>query len=296
MAIKIISGILVLMTLVFIVIFLKDWIKTKNEGRLEKGSFLVFGIIGFIVNFFDTLGIGSYAPTTAIFKFFKLVDDRVIPGTLNVATTVPVVVEALVFMTVIKVDIATLVAMIISATLGVYFGAGIVSKLPERKVQIGMGTALLAVAGLMLIGLLGIMPVGGEATALTGWKLVVGVVGNFILGALMSLGIGIYAPCMALVFLLGMSPKVAFPIMMGSCAYLLPVGSARFVKEGAYNRKASLPINLFGIVGVLIAAFIVKELPLTTLKWIVVFVIIFASMMMFNSAKKNKAALKNETA
>lgn len=288
MAIKIISGILILMTLVFIVVFLKDWIKTKNEGKLEKGNFFIFGIIGFVVNFFDTLGIGSFAPTTAIFKFSKLVDDKVIPGTLNVATTVPVVVEALVFMTVIKVDILTLVAMIAAATLGVYFGAGIVSKLPERKIQIGMGTALLAVAALMLVGLLGVMPVGGEAIALTGWKLVVGVVGNFILGALMSLGIGIYAPCMALVFLLGMSPKVAFPIMMGSCAYLLPVGSIRFIKEGAYNRKASLPITIFGIVGVLIAAFIVKELPLTILKWVVVCVIIFASAMMFNSARKNK--------
>ncbi len=288
MAIKIISGILVILALYFTVIFLKDYVKTVKENRLEKGNFFVFGLIGLVVNFFDTLGLGSFAPSTAIFKFTKLVDDRIIPGTLNVANCLPVVAEALIFMTVIKVDITTLIAMIVSATLGAYFGAGLIAKLPKRKVQIGMGSALIVVALFILAGLLNIMPVGGEATGLTGIKLVIGVVGNFILGALMSLGIGIYAPCMALVFALGMSPKVAFPIMMGSCAFLQPVGAAKFVKEGAYNRKASLPINLFGIIGVMIAAFIVKELPLNTLKWLIVFVILFAAAIMFRSAMTEK--------
>jgi uncharacterized membrane protein YfcA len=289
-AITIISAILVALTLYFAFVFLKDYMKTVKENRLEQGNFFVFGLIGFVVNFFDTLGLGSFAPSTAIFKFTKLVDDRIIPGTLNVANCVPVVAEALVFMTVIKVDILTLIAMIIAATLGAYFGAGFVAKLPKKKVQIGMGTALIIVALFILAGLLKIMPLGGEATALTGVKLVIGVVGNFVLGALMTLGIGIYAPCMALVFALGMSPKVAFPIMMGSCAFLQPVAAAKFVKEGAYNRKASLPINLFGVVGVLIAAFIVKSLPLEILKWLIVFVILFASIMMFRSALKGEKA------
>ncbi|EET87789.1 conserved hypothetical protein [Clostridium carboxidivorans P7] len=263
--------------------------KTKQEGRLEEGgNWLVYGIVGLIANFFDTLGIGSFAPTTAVYKFLKLVDDRIIPGTLNVANCVPVVTEALIFMTVIKVDITTLVTMILAATAGSYFGAGIVSKLPKKKVQIGMGIALLIVAFVMLSGLLNIMPIGGTATSLTGVKLIVGLIGNFILGALMCIGIGNYAPCMALVFALGMSPKVAFPIMMGSCAFLEPVAAIKFIREGAYHRKVSLATNLFGIIGVLIAAYIVKELPLTMLKWVVVFVIVFTSIIMFKSAMKKK--------
>lgn len=289
MIIKIVSGILMALTLVFAFIFFQDYMKTKKEGRLEKGgNWLVYGIVGLIANFFDTLGIGSFAPTTAVYKFLKLVDDRIIPGTLNVANCIPVVTEALIFMTVIKVDITTLITMIIAATAGSYFGAGIVSKLPKKKVQIGMGIALLVVAFVMLSGLLNIMPIGGTSTALTGVKLVIGLIGNFILGALMCIGIGNYAPCMALVFALGMSPKVAFPIMMGSCAFLEPVAAIKFVKEGAYHRKVSLATNLFGIIGVLIAAYIVKELPLTMLKWVVVFVIIFTSIIMFRSAMKNK--------
>jgi uncharacterized membrane protein YfcA len=289
MIIKIVSGILMAFTLVFTFIFFKDYMKAKKEGRLEEGgNWLVYGIVGLIANFFDTLGIGSFAPTTAVYKFLKLVDDRIIPGTLNVANCVPVVAEALIFMTVIKVDITTLITMIIAATAGSYFGAGIVAKLPKKKVQIGMGLALLVVAFVMLSGLLNIMPIGGTSTELTGVKLVIALIGNFILGALMCIGIGNYAPCMALVFALGMSPKVAFPIMMGSCAFLEPVAAIKFIKEGAYHRKVSLATNLFGIIGVLVAAYIVKELPLTMLKWVVVFVIIFASIIMFRSAMKNK--------
>jgi len=289
MVIKIISGILIVFTLVFAFIFCKDYLKTKEEGRLEEGgNWVVYGIVGLIANFLDTLGIGSFAPTTAVYKFLKLVDDRIIPGTLNVANCIPVVAEALIFMTVIKVDITTLVTMILAATAGSYFGAGIVAKLPKKKVQIGMGIALFVVAFVMLSGLLNIMPVGGDATALTGAKLIVALLGNFIIGALMCIGIGSYAPCMALVFALGMSPKVAFPIMMGSCAFLEPTAAIKFVREGAYHRKVSLATNIFGVIGVLIAAYIVKELPLTTLKWVVVFVIIFTACMMFRSAIKNK--------
>lgn len=289
MIIKIVSGILIAFTLVFAFIFFMDYMKTKKEGRLEEGgNWLVYGIVGLIANFFDTLGIGSFAPTTAVYKFLKLVDDRIIPGTLNVANCIPVVTEALIFMTVIKVDTTTLITMIISATAGSYFGAGIVSKLPKKKVQIGMGLALLVVAFVMMSGMLNIMPVGGTSTSLTGGKLIIGLIGNFILGALMCIGIGNYAPCMALVFALGMSPKIAFPIMMGSCAFLEPVAAIKFIKEGAYHRKVSLATNIFGIVGVLIAAYIVKELPLTMLKWVVVFVIIITSIIMFRSAMKNK--------
>lgn len=281
-------AVLVALTLYFSVVFFKDYLKAQKEGRLESSSFLALGAVGFLTNFFDTLGIGSFAPTTALLKNFKLSADRTIPGTLNVACTIPVVIEALIFITVIQVEPVTLVAMLAAATIGAFFGAGIVSKLPERKIQLAMGVALLIVVCVMLAGQLKLMPSGGEAIGLTGVKLVAAVVGNFILGALMTLGIGLYAPCMALVFALGLSPKVAFPIMMGSCAFLMPVASAKFIKEGAYDRKASMAITVFGTIGVLIAAYIVKSLPLNVLRWLVDAVIIYTAVMMFKSASDSK--------
>ena len=288
MLIKVVLGLLAVLTLYFAVVFFRDYAKTSRIGKLERGNFFALGGVGFVTNFFDTLGIGSFATTTALFKFFNLTEDRTIPGTLNVACTIPVVAEALIFITVIKVEPITLITMLVSATVGAFIGAGIVAKLDERKVQLGMGTALLIVALLMLASQLKLMPIGGVAIGLTGGKLIIAIVGNFILGALMTLGIGLYAPCMALVFALGMSPQVAFPIMMGSCAFLMPVASAKFVKEGAYDRKASFAITLFGFVGVLIAAYLVKSLPLNILTWVVIAVIIYTAIMMFRSAKMNR--------
>ena len=282
----IVLSVLGLLTLYFAIVFFKDYMLASKEGRLEKPSFLATGAVGFATNFFDTLGIGSFAPLTALLKQFKLTKDRTLPGTLNVSCTIPVVLEAFIFITVIKVDALTLVTMLAAATIGAILGAGFVAKLDVKKIQLGMGIALLIVACIMILQQLKIFPAGGDAIGLSGAKLIVAIVANFVLGALMTLGIGLYAPCMALVFALGLSPAIAFPIMMGSCAFLMPAASVKFVKEGAYDRKASMAITVCGIIGVLIAAYIVKSLPLDILKWLVVVVIIYTSAMMFKSFAK----------
>jgi hypothetical protein len=167
--------------------------------------------IGAITNFFDTLGIGSFATTTALFRFQRLVPDRIIPGTLNSGHTLPTVVQAFIYTTMVKVDVLTLLALIAAAVLGAYLGAGIVASWSKRRVQIGMGAALLVAATLMLMTQLNLFPGGGEALGVRGIKLLIGVAVNFALGALMSLGIGLYAPCMILISLLGMNPTAAFP-------------------------------------------------------------------------------------
>ncbi|SNS66295.1 Sulfite exporter TauE/SafE [Anaerovirgula multivorans] len=283
-------GILGLLTAWFGFEFAKDL--SKNQVNMEsETNFVTSSAIGFATNFFDTLGIGSFAPTTALLRGFKQIQDKVLPGTLNVSCTIPVVAEAFIFITVITVEPVTLIGMLAAATLGAWLGAGFVSNLPEKKVQLGMAVALLVTAFLMLAGMMGWMPGGGDAIGLTGMKLIIAIGGNFILGALMTLGIGLYAPCMALIYFLGMSPAVAFPIMMGSCAFLMPVASVKFVREGSYNRKASLAIAIFGLVGVFIAAYIVKSLPLDILRWLVIAVVTYTSITMFKSATKPAEAI-----
>jgi len=284
---SVVLGVLGLFTAAFAVVFGRDLSKNKDKFEPETKFPLSAGI-GFVTNFFDTLGIGSFAPTTAALRAFKQVKDKVMPGTLNVSCTIPVVVEALIFVSSIEVEPLTLIAMIASSVIGSIIGAGIVSKLPEKKVQLVMGIALLATALLMLSSQMGwIANLGtGEAIGLSGSKLIIGIIGNFILGALMTAGIGLYAPCMALVYMLGMSPRVAFPIMMGSCAFLMPAASIKFVKEEAYNRKASLAITCGGVIGVLIAAYLVKSLPLSVLTWLVIAVIIYTSITLLRDSRK----------
>jgi uncharacterized membrane protein YfcA len=240
--------------------------------------------IGFVTNFFDTLGIGSFAPTTALFKFQRRIRDEDIPGTLNAGHTLPTIAQALIFIAVVSVDWWTLVSMIAAAVLGAWLGVGIVARMPRRAIQVGMGAALLAAALIFLVKGMNWMPSGGTALGLEGVRLALAIAVNFLLGALMMLGVGLYAPCLILVSLLGMNPLAAFPIMMGSCAFLMPVGSARFVQAGRYDLRSALGLALGGIPGVLIAAFIVKSLPIEWIRWLVIVVVIYAGVQMLLSA------------
>jgi uncharacterized membrane protein YfcA len=270
------------LTVWFGVVLYRDYLKHKNQ--LENSSWIKTSAIGFVVNFFDVLGIGAFAPQTALLKFTKQTEDKVIPGTMNVANTLPVLLQALIFITIIEVDPLTLILMLVSAMFGAIIGAGIVSKLSEQRIRLTMGFALLITASFMIARNMEWIQGGGDAIGLQGGKLMVAVVGNFFLGALMTAGIGLYAPCMALVFALGMSPQVAFPIMMGSCAFLMPPASVRFIREGAYNRKAALAMAIPGVVAVVIAAFFVKSLPIDILRWLVIVVILYTSTVMLRAA------------
>jgi len=249
-------------------------------------------VIGFVTNFFDTLGIGSYATTTAMFRGWKLVPDELIPGTLNVGHVLPTVIQAIIYTQIVEVDFTTMVLLIAAACAGAWLGAGVVSGLPRRGVQIGMGVALIGAATIMLLQLVGAVPGGGTALVLNGTKLALAIGGNFVLGALMTLGIGLYAPCMIMISLLGMNPTAAFPIMMGSCAFLMPVGSLQFVRKNRYHLRAALGLTIGGPLAVLIAAFIVKSLPLLYVRWMVVAIVIYtASTMLRAAARERRAAV-----
>jgi len=278
-------------TTFYIVMWWSSITKAKpKESALELGT-------GFVTNFFDTLGIGSFAPTTAIFKFFQLVPDRLIPGTLNVGHTLPTIAQAFIFTVTIEVDPWTLIYMIAAAVAGAWLGAGIVAKWPKRKIQIGLGGALIVLAVLFAWRNISEMThtaslvTGGTGQGtidLQGMRLIIGLVGNFILGALMTLGIGMYAPCMVMVGLLGMNAKAAFPIMMGSCAFLMPVSSKQFVQKDAYSLRPAIALGLGGLPAVLLAALIVKEMDVVYVRWLVIIVVLIAATMLLRSAAKGE--------
>lgn len=288
--------VIILYASVFAVFFIKDCLAHKEEFR--GGKTIPLLLIGLVTNCFDTLGIGSFATTQAGFKFTKSSPDETMPGTLNVGDCLPIVLEFILFLGLIEVETKTLVLMIAAATVGSVIGATIVSKWPVRMVRYALGCALLFLAAMMACKLLEFGPFGvvGTATGLSGAKLVIGVVINFFLGALMTIGIGLYTPCIALCGALGLNVKVAFPVMMGSCAFLMPACGLKFIKEGKYDRKASVLLTLSGMVGVLLAFFVVKELPLTTLTWIIIAVMLYTSVTFFKDAAKTKPEEKSGAA
>lgn len=289
---------------VFGLVYIVGWAFYARRARTEatpvearpRGTRVVHVITGLVTNFFDALGIGSFATTTAIFRFFKSVPDRVLPGTLNAGHTLPTLTQAFIFVALIQVDMFTLIMMIAAAVIGAWLGAGVIAKWSRRRIQWGMGIALLIAAAIFAAQNLGLMPSGNEGTfALTGTRLYLGLAGNFILGALMTLGIGLYAPCMILVALLGMNPTAAFPIMMGSCGFLMPVASLRFIKEKSYDFRAALGLAIGGVFGALYAGLIVKSLALETVKWLVIVVVLYAAVSLLYAATRHAGPEKEDT-
>jgi uncharacterized membrane protein YfcA len=268
---------------VFAAAFIIIWVLAIRNDRWSFPKPIELAI-GFTTNFFDALGIGSFATTTSLLKLWHLVPDQDIPGTLNVGITIPGIVEAFIFISIVRVEPTTLVLLIVAAVAGAWFGSGIVARWPRRNIQIGMATALLIAATLFSLSNLRLFPSGGTALELHGGRLWFAVAANFCLGALMTLGIGLFAPCMILVSLLGMNPIAAFPIMMASCAFLMPVASVRFIQYRRYALRPAIALTLAGVPAVLIAVSLVKALPLIWLRWLVVVVVTYAATSMLRSA------------
>ena len=291
-----ISGLLAALG-VLTTVFVAGWfnaVRSRGAGRDPDAAHAIdIGVpnagqigLGAITNFFDALGIGSFATTTAVFRMFKMVPDRIIPGTLNVGHTLPTIVQAFIFTAIIPVDVLTLVTMIAAAVLGAWLGAGVVCRWSKRRVQIGMGIALLAAATFMFMRQMSLFPAGSEEIGVRGLKLALALGGNFFLGALMTLGIGLYAPCMILVSLLGMSERTAFPIMMGSCAFLMPVGSLRFIREQAYSFRNAIGLAVGGVVGSYVAGKFFESLDIRTVRWLVIVVVLYTAITMLLSATR----------
>ena len=250
---------------------------------------------GIIANFFDTLGIGSFAPTSTMFKVAKSCDDVLVPGTLNVGDTVPVCVEAAAFFGIVDMDLLTLVTMIVASVLGSYLMAGVVSKFDRKHVRYALFVGLMLLSIIMFCRWMSWGPFKLEGTemGLRGVKLIVAIVVNFILGGLMSIGVGLYAPCMALCVLLGLDAKCAFPAMMGSCAFLMAYGNGpKFIKEGRYDMNACWAMAIGGgAIGVPIAAWIVGSMPTHILTLMVVIVCFITSLLYLKDAiQKGSAA------
>ncbi len=345
---------LAILTLVFVAVWVLE--VRKNPDTPDPGAPNAERVaVGFFANFFDALGIGSFATSTTYFRMRKLVRDELIPGTLNVGHCLPTVTQAFIGIAVIAVEPLMLVLMIATAVAGAWVGAGVVSRMPRRAIQIGMGIALLVAAGFLFAKAARIMPsdavtvgpqqaviraegaptAGAVATlaagtplelltaghawsrvsaagatpeapriegyiqtaaatgivlGVTGIKLGLALAGSFFLGTIMPLGIGYYAPCMVLIALLGMSPSAAFPIMMGACAFLMPVAGAEFVWKKKYSLRASAGLAAGGIFGSALALLVVKSLNLRYVMWLVTIVIIYTAVMLLMAAAREKRA------
>jgi uncharacterized membrane protein YfcA len=289
MVVTVLLGALAVLGLIYVVALARIAIRQGLAPPPLEGVAL-----GAVTNFFDTLGIGSFAPSTAWLKLRRMVPDSWIPTVLNAGHGLPTVVEALIFINLVKVDPWLLASCITAAVLGAVVGAPIVVRLPVRAVQGVVGVALLLGAAAFIAKNLDLMPGGGAALSLPPSLFAVAVAGYFVFGALMTCGIGLFAPSLVLLPLLGMNPQASFPMMMGACAFLMPVSGLRFLRSDRIDIGLVIGMALGGIPAVLIAALLVKSLPLTALRWGVVAVVIYAALILLRSALRPAAAATRE--
>lgn len=285
---------LAVLMLAYLFVFLKDVWENREEIQSDGALKNTINVLqGLITNFLDALGIGSFAPQTIIYKTFKLVqDDSYIPGTLNVANTIPVMFQGFIFLTIVEVEPVTLVVLVITSIIGGIIGARMASNLPVKKMQFVIAGALGITAILMALrqtGTLDLLGQGNTALGLSGITLILASIGTFFCGIGQSIGVGFYAPCMAIVYFAGMDPLVAFPIMMASCAAVMPMSSITYIKTNKYEKLMSIIIMISGVIGVSIAAFVVKNINKDTLVWLVIAVVTIASITTFKQASSKES-------
>lgn len=241
-------------------------------------------VLGAVVSFFDTLGIGSFAPTTAWLKFRKLVPDRLIPPTMLVGLTPPVFAESIVFLSLLKVDPVLLVGCAVAVLVGGLVGAPLVTRARTWVIQLIVAIALVVAAIAYAATNLDFMPGGGNAASLSVALTVAAIAANFIFGVLLNFGVGNYAPTLVTLSLMGMNPRLIFPIMAAGAAVMGAGACVRHIQIGKMDLKVVVGLGLGGIPAVLVAAFIVKSMPLELLRWLVIIVVLYAAAVMARAA------------
>ena len=257
----------------------------KTNQLVPKGEALALGAV---TNFFDTLGIGSFAPTLAWFRFRKMVPVRLMPLTMFICYTIPAILQGVIFLILlgVKVDLLLLTGCVIAIVIGGYVGVPIASRSPVRLIQAIVGVALLLAALFYSFSNLGLMPVGGTASGLPLTLAIVAILANLLFGILLSFGVGNYAPTLAMLSLMGMDPRLAFPIMAAGAGFSGVAAGFQCVRKVNLDWRIVLGLTLGALPSVLIAALIVKEMDLVLLRWLVVVVVTYAGIVLLMTASR----------
>jgi uncharacterized membrane protein YfcA len=242
--------------------------------------------LGAVVCFFDTLGIGSFAPTTAWLKFRRLTADRLIPPTILVGLTIAAVLESIIFLLQlgVKVDPVLLVGCILACTTGGLVGAPLVHRTRVHVVQLIVAIGLLLAAIAYGMTNLHLFPGGGTASSLPLALTILAIVANFIFGLLLNYGVGNYAPTLVILSLMGMDPRLCFPIMAGAAALMGSSAGIRHINTGNLDLRVVIGLTIGGIPAVFVAAYLVVTMPLEILRWLVLVVVLYAAIIMFRAS------------
>lgn len=283
---------LILAILLFTFVLARAAIEKRATPNLEAM------VLGAVVSFFDTLGIGSFAPTTAWMKFRRMVADRLLPPTMLVGLTPPAMAESLIFLILlgVKVDPVLLFGCALAVLLGGLVGAPLVARARVWIVQLVVAIGLVLAAIAYAMTNLHMMPAGGTAAGLPMGLTIAAIAANFGFGVLLNFGVGNYAPTLVTLSLMGMDPRLIFPIMAAGAAVMGAGACVRHIQMGQMDLKIVVGLAIGGTPAVLVAAFIVWKIPIELLRWLVIVVVIYAAAVMAHAAWKGRRGHSAEAA
>lgn len=253
-------------------------------------------IVGAVVNFFDALGIGSFATTTAWMKFRRTVPDRLIPPTMLAGLTPPVLAESVIFLILlgVLVEPVLLFGCALATLAGGLVGAPLVARARVWVVQLTVAIGLILAGIPYVMTNLHLFPGGGTGTGLPPLQTLIAIVASFGFGILANFGVGNYAPTLVLLSLMGMDPRLCFPIMAAGGSLMGAGAGVRHIKIGQIDLRIVLGLALGGIPAVVVAALVVKTMPLELLRWLVLVVVLYAAVVLFKAALTGRREQQGE--
>lgn len=233
---------------------------------------IVSGIVAFIA---DTLGVGSFAVNVALAKLTGTFRDDELPAVNNGAQVIPGTIESLFFMHLVDVDLTTLLTLVAGTCVGGLLGGFVVSQLSKQAIRLAMICSFACIICLLVAHQFQLLPVGGDLTELHSWKLIVGFFALMICGALTSVGIGLFVMVQAVLFVMNVSPVVAFPIMTIAGAMQQPLTTLVFLQKDKIPLKKTLILSFSGCLGVMITIPVFTQLTITWLHLLLLCILIY---------------------
>ena len=265
--------ILLLSVFSVVVMVLKLYRQPSEALSFSQYLKLIFsGIIAFIA---DTLGLGSFAVNVALAKLLGTFRDDELPGLNNGAQLIPGAIESLFFMSLVEVDFTTLLTLVAGTCIGGVLGGFVMSRLSKQAIRLAMICSFAIIIVLLISHQFHLLPVGGDLTELQSWKLVIGFFALLICGALTSVGVGLFVMVQGVLFVMNVSPVVAFPIMTTAGAMQQPLTTLVFLQKNKIPLKKTMVLSLSGCIGVLITIPIFTHLTISWLHLLLLFILIY---------------------
>lgn len=266
-------SILVLSVLCVSVMVIK--LTRQPSEPLSLVQYIKLGVSGVLAFIADTLGIGSFAVNVTLAKWMGTFRDDEMPAVNNGAQVIPGTIESLFFINLIDVDLTTLLTLIAGTCIGGVLGSFVVNHLSKQVIRLAMISCFALIIMLLISHQFRIFSLDGELTELHSGKLIIGFLAMVVCGALTSVGVGLFVMVQGVLFLMNISPVVAFPIMTTAGAMQQPLTTLVFLKHNKIPLKKTLILSLAGCVGVFITIPTFMLLTITWLHFFLLFILIY---------------------